>query len=55
MVSAAFDRLDGVMQRVVRRQNNHLCFGQLLLDPIEHFQSVGVRQLQVQQDERWRI
>jgi hypothetical protein len=45
MVRAAFDRLDGVMKRVVRRQNDHLGFGQFCLDPIKHFQPVGVRQL----------
>ena len=47
MVRAAFDRLDGVMQRVVRRENDHLRFRQFGLDPIEHFQPMGVRQLQV--------
>jgi len=45
MISAAFDRLDGVMQRVVSRQNDHLGFGQVRLDLIEHFQPMGIGQL----------
>ncbi len=55
VIGAALDRFDRVAQRIVRRQNDHLRLRMLLLDLIEHLQSVGVRQLQIEQDHGGRI
>ena len=55
MECAALDRLDGIMQRVVRGQNDHLNVGQFCLDPIEHFQTMRVGELQIEQHKRWQI
>ena len=55
MICAALDRLDRVVQRIVRRQNDHLRVRMVDLDLFEHLQAIRVRQLQVEQDERRRF
>ena len=55
MIGAAFDRLDRVVQRIVRRQNDHLRFRMFALDLFEHLQAIGVGQLQIEEDDRGRI
>ena len=39
----------------MRSQNNDLRIGEVLLDPIERFQTIGVGQLQIEQDKRRRF
>ena len=39
----------------MRRENDHLRFGMLALDLIEHLQAFGIGQLQIEQDNGGRI
>ena len=55
MIRAALDRLDGVAQRIVRGENDHLGFRMLALDLLEHFQAVRVGQLQIEENDRGRV
>ena len=55
VIGTALDRLDGVVQRIVRRQNDDLRVGMLALDLFEHFQAIRIGQLQIEQDNGRRI
>ena len=50
VIRAALDRFDGVGERVVRGQDDHLRFRPLGLDFIEHLQPFRVRQLQIEEN-----
>ena len=55
MKCAALDRFNGVVQRIMRGQNDDLRIAEILLEPLECFQSIGVGQLQIKQHQRGRI
>jgi hypothetical protein len=55
MVGAALDRFDGVVERIVRGQDDDLGVGMLGLDLREHVQTLRIRQLQIEQQNRRRI
>ena len=55
MIGAALDRLDRVVQGIVRGQNDDLGVGMLGLDLLEHVEAVRIGQLQVEQDKSGRF
>jgi hypothetical protein len=42
MVGATLDRLDRVIERIVRGEDDHLCFGMFSLDLREHVEAFCV-------------
>jgi len=55
MIRATLDGLDRVGERIVCGQNDDLRIWPLGLDLVEHLQSFGVRQLQIEKNERGRF
>ena len=52
MIRAALNWFDRVRERVVRGQDDHLRFGSLGFDLIQHLQALDIRQLQIEENER---
>ena len=50
VVGTAFHRLDGVFNRRKRRHENDESLRRLLLDALQHCQSVAIRKLQIQEN-----
>ncbi len=55
MIGAALDRFDRVIKCVVRGHNDDRCLRPLCFDLIENFQTLDVRELQIEKDKRRRF